>query len=361
MCLYKSCPPVRWQLVALVIPRQIEISMPDFQDLLGVRQTGEHSFVSNHPLTKPHPDSHGVYGGNLAGQALLVALRTVPAGFTPHSLHSYFVKAVSDTKLVEWEVTEVSNGKNFCNRIVTAIQKGETRYVCNISLTRKNSVKQAEKEYRTYVEAEREKEKRRSESNNDDDDDDDDDDPVPPKPFHFLTPFPSWLKGVDKDRLEIDRRCELRMIYHKVTLQMVTLEGTKYEESIPASERVLSFFVRLGDDDVTITDPAFQFVGLAIISDSLFLTRLARLLRISTVNLNEMAHYYSVSLDHVIYFHDDDFDATKWMAYGFKALRCANNRVLLEAEMYNEAGLHVATVIQEGLVHFNGLEESAKL
>lgn len=329
--------------------------MPDFQELLGLNQTGKDTFVSKHPLTKPHEDSRGVYGGNLAGQALLAALKTVPQGFTPHSLHSFFVKAVLDQRTVDWNVEEVSNGKNFCNRIVRGSQKGDVRYVANISLTRKNSMKDAEKEYHEYMAAQRKREEEGTP------DDDDDDDPVPPKPFSFSTPYPTWLKGVDKDRLDVDVRCALRMIYHKVTQQMLSLQGTEHEESVPALERVLSFFVQLGNGDVTITDPMFQFVGLAVISDSLFLTRLARLLRIPTVDLNQMAHYYSVSLDHTIYFHDTAFDVTQWMAYAFKALRFANNRVLLEAEMYNGSGQHVATVIQEGLVHFNGLEESAKL
>lgn len=325
--------------------------MTDFQEAFGIRKTGPHTYQSNHKLMKPHPKSRGVYGGNLAGQALLVAIKSAPDGFTPHSLHSFFVKSASDTQGITWVVEENSNGKSFCNRTIKAVQEGETKYIANVSLTKKNSVKAAEKEFEEY-------EQRRKQAGNEDDEDDE---PRVSKPFTFQTPYPSWLTNLDIDKIPTDKRAKSRFIFHKVPQQMFSLEDTKEEDAIPVTERKLSFYVRLGDDDLEITDPAYQFVGMGVLSDSLFLTRLARVMRISTVNLADVAHYFSVSLDHIMYFHDVDFDCTKWMGYGFKAVRLVNNRVLLEGEMYSEDGKHVATIIQEGLVHFNGLEKFAKL
>lgn len=320
--------------------------MSSFQELLGVTKVGD-NYESNHALTKPHPKSRGVFGGNLAGQALLVAIRSAPEGFAPHSLHSYFVKNVSDHKKVLWEVEEISNGKTFCNRSVTALQNGETKYIASISLTKKNSLKKAESEHKEYLERRIEKP-------------DDDDDRGQQKPFSFQTPFPTWLAVGDIDKMDLDTRGQQRQIFHKMPHQLALAE-TKYEDAIPVTERGVSFYVQLGMDNIKITDPAFQYVGLGILSDSLFLTKLARLLRISTANLDKKDNYFSVSLDHVMYFHDTDFDCTKWMGFGFRAVRLVNNRVLLEGEMFNDAGQHVATIIQEGLVHFNGLEKGAKL
>ncbi|PVH17958.1 acyl-CoA thioesterase II [Candidozyma duobushaemuli] len=311
--------------------------MSDFEEALGIKEVrpeGDiHVFISNHKLTKPQKNSKGVYGGNLAGQALLAAIKTAPEGFTPHSLHSHFVKSVSDQQKVKWTVEEVSNGKTFCNRSVKAWQDKSIRYIANISLTRTNSFKQAEREYYDYEERQEKLKKEAAARGEEYDPESEDAEPMKLKPY----------------------------IYHKIPHQFVSLEDTKYEDHVPVTERKMSFFVRLGDGSLKIKDPAFQFVGLGVLSDSLFLTRLARVLRISTVNLNKTGHYFSVSLDHVIYFHDSEFDCTQWVAFGFKAVRLTNNRVLLEAEMYNEAGQHVATIIQEGLVHFNGLEKSAHL
>lgn len=338
--------------------------MIDFEDALGIhpgRPEGDaHVFVLNHTLTKPQKRSKGVYGGNLAGQALLAAIKTVPEGFTPHSLHSHFVKSVSDQHRVKWTVEEVSNGKTFCNRSVKAWQNKSIRYIANVSLTRNNSFKQAEREYYDYEERIA-KRKQEAAARGEEFDPDDDDEPVKLKPFSFQTPFPRWLQEERREDMMVDKKSANRYIYHKIPHQFVSLEDTKYEDRVPVTERKMSFFVRLGDGDLKIKDPAFQFVGLGVLSDSLFLTRLARILRISSVDLNRAGHYFSVSLDHVIYFHDSEFDCTKWVGFGYKAVRLTNNRTLLEAEMYNEAGQHVATIIQEGLVHFNGLEKEVHL
>lgn len=335
--------------------------MATLEEAFELVQTGHNTFEGKRPLTKPNPKSRGVYGGNLAGQAILAAARTIPTGFTPHSFHSLFVKNVSDQIPVTWEVDQDSNGRNFCCRTVRGIQDGRIKYIVDISFTKRNSVKEAEREHQNYLDRRRTKMAASEGTENVDEDDEDEDDDLAQKPFYFLTPYPEWLKNIDKSKMihstALGRR---RFIEHLMPQQLLSLEGTKYEESIPASKRKLAFFVRLGDGTLKI-DPAMQFAGLAVITDSLFLTKLARLLRISTVNLNEAAHYFSVSLDHNIYFHDTDFDCTEWIAFGFKALRLVNNRVLLEAELHNTAGQHIATVIQEGLVHLNGLEVNAKL
>ena len=341
--------------------------MPDFQKLFDVKKTGDNTFIANHPLTKAHPSAKGVYGGNIVGQAVLVAIKSVPDGFTPHSIHSYFAKIVSETQPIGWEVDEISNGNNFCCRCVRAVQDGDVKFVATVSLTRKNSLSQAEKAYREYEEKEQLKIERRraaranGEEIDDDDDDDDDDEPVIDKPFHFLVPYPKWLADADLDALYIDRRTSLRMIYHKIPETLVSLEGSEHENDMHVTDRRAAWFVRLGLGDVKITDPAFQFAALAVLSDSMFLTRIARVLRISDVDLNDYAHYFSISMDHTIFFHDTDFDATEWMGFAFKAIRYSNGRFLLEAQMYNSARQHVATIFQEGLAHFNGIEKSAKL
>lgn len=332
--------------------------MISFEETFELAQTGPNTFVSKVPLAKPHARSRGVYGGNLAAQAILAAMKTTAEGFTPTSFHSLFVKGVSDQIPVTWEVEAVSDGRNFCCRLVRGLQDGVIRYMVDISFAKRNLLKQAEQEHQEYL-ARKAAEGKLGDDDDDEDEDDDVDDLVQ-KPFYFLTPYPDWLKNIDKSKMVHSTAGKRRFIEHLLPRQLLTLEGTKFEESIPASKRRLAFFVRLGDGTMKV-DPHMQFAGLAVLSDSLFLTMLARLLRISTTDLNQVAHYFSVSLDHTIYFHDTDFDCTEWVAFGFRALRLVNNRVLLEAELYNTAGQHVATVIQEGLVHLNGLEQNAKL
>lgn len=49
------------------------------------------------------------------------------------------------------------------------------------------------------------------------------------------------------------------------------------------------------------------------------------------------------------------------MTYSFKTIRFSHDRVLFEGELYNDKGIHVASVVQEGLVKLSGAERDAKL
>lgn len=337
------------------------------EDVYGIVKTGDFTFKGKEPLQKPAAAARGAYGGNIAGQAVLVAIRSSPEGFFPHSLHSYFVKPVSSTAVVDWEVEEILSGKNFCNRAVKGLQDGELKFFANVSLTKRNSFKTSMDKYEDYVKKEEEKAKRTKEGTLDGDEDDDDDDPVL-RPLLFQTPQHDWFDRNKVQDIPLDTRGACNLVYHKLPEEMHDLQLTGREDSIPAAERRVSYYTQWGIENeggvnqpLTGVTKEFQFVGLAVISDALFLTRLARVLRVEGVDLKDFVHYFLVSLDHIIYFHDEDFDTTKWMQFSFKAVRLVNNKALLEAEMYDSKGVHVATVIQEGLVHFNGLESHAKL
>ena len=108
-------------------------------------------------------------------------------------------------------------------------------------------------------------------------------------------------------------------------------------------------------------DDQYQYFGLAVISESLFMTRLCRSLRTPDVDITAQANYWSVSLDHIIYFHDDDFDSTKWMGVTTNPIRLVNKRAVCEAEIYNDKGVHVATCFQEAITNINNLVDNAKL
>ncbi|KAG7665872.1 TES1, partial [[Candida] subhashii] len=152
----------------------------------GVDQISQHNYRGRKPLIRPRPDARGVFGGNLAGQALLVAIRSSPPEFKPHSLHSFFVRAANDKTPIAWEVSEVSNGKTFVNRSIKGIQDGQIVYIANISLTKRNSHKEAVRKYEEYY---AKIEQRAKESDEDEEEEEDDDAPAPPKPFVFQTPY----------------------------------------------------------------------------------------------------------------------------------------------------------------------------
>lgn len=65
-----------------------------------------------------------VFGGQVAGQALIAAGRTVPPERKVHSLHAYFIRGGDPNVPIVYEVDRIRDGRSFTTRRVVAIQHG---------------------------------------------------------------------------------------------------------------------------------------------------------------------------------------------------------------------------------------------
>jgi acyl-CoA thioesterase-2 len=72
----------------------------------------------------PDENRQRVFGGQVAGQALVAATRTVEPGRFVHSLHAYFLRPGDPTTPILYEVDRIRDGKSFTTRRVVAIQHG---------------------------------------------------------------------------------------------------------------------------------------------------------------------------------------------------------------------------------------------
>jgi len=77
-----------------------------------------------------------VFGGQVAGQALVAAGRTVNDGKGVHSLHAYFLRPGDPTIPIVYEVDRIRDGKSFTTRRVVAIQRGEAIFNLQASFHR---------------------------------------------------------------------------------------------------------------------------------------------------------------------------------------------------------------------------------
>jgi len=66
-----------------------------------------------------------VFGGQVIGQALVAAQRTVDPSRQVHSLHCYFMLPGDPTVPIIYEVDRIRDGRSFTTRRVVAIQHGE--------------------------------------------------------------------------------------------------------------------------------------------------------------------------------------------------------------------------------------------
>jgi acyl-CoA thioesterase-2 len=76
--------------------------------------------------TSPDVTVQRVFGGQVAGQALVAASRTVERDdVAVHSLHAYFLRPGDPTVPILYEVDRIRDGRSFITRRVVAIQHGK--------------------------------------------------------------------------------------------------------------------------------------------------------------------------------------------------------------------------------------------
>ncbi|TMM39711.1 MAG: acyl-CoA thioesterase II [Actinobacteria bacterium] len=86
--------------------------------LLDLRRLGSHDFEGESPSI----GQQRVFGGQVAGQALVAAGRTVDPTRFVHSLHGYFVRPGDPTVPIRYQVENIRDGRSFSVRRSVAYQ-----------------------------------------------------------------------------------------------------------------------------------------------------------------------------------------------------------------------------------------------
>jgi acyl-CoA thioesterase-2 len=81
----------------------------------------------------PESPLQRVFGGQVAGQALVAAGRTVPPDRHVHSLHSYFIRPGDPSVPIVYEVDRTRDGRSFTTRRTIAIQHGKPIFTLSAS------------------------------------------------------------------------------------------------------------------------------------------------------------------------------------------------------------------------------------
>ena len=83
----------------------------------------------------PDENRQRVFGGQVAGQSLVAAARTVDEGVV-HSLHGYFLRPGDPAAPILYEVDRIRDGRSFTSRRVVAIQHGRAIFGLQASFHR---------------------------------------------------------------------------------------------------------------------------------------------------------------------------------------------------------------------------------
>jgi acyl-CoA thioesterase-2 len=273
------------QLVALLDLEQIEVNL-----FRGV---------------SPDESRIRVFGGQVAGQALVAATRTVEPGRAVHSLHAYFLRPGDPTHPILYDVDRIRDGKSFSTRRVVAVQNGRAIFNLQASF----HIPETGLDHQLQA-------------------------PLDVPPPESLPDFKERMAPL-REQLGsiIDRPRPIDLRY--VTVDPLARGGVSAESqqvwmradgTLPDDPTLHACVVTYASD-MTLLDTALLPFGLAWDTPGV-----------------QMA-----SLDHAMWFHRP-FRADEWLLYVQSAVSTHGSRGLAEGKIYTADGQLAVTVTQEGLV-----------
>jgi acyl-CoA thioesterase II len=252
-------------------------------------------------ISPPHSPTR-VFGGQVAGQALVAAGRTVEPERAVHSLHSYFLRPGDPRVPIVFDVERVRDGRSFTTRRVRAVQHGEVIFTLGASFQLpQRGVEHAE--------------------------------PPPsgvPAP-EDLPDLGEWLRGERTFLSGVPRPLDLRFVEAPL---WTSRRG-------PATDQPQRVWMRA--DGTLPHDPMLHVCLLTYASD---LTLLASVLAPHPLPMRQVA---MASLDHAMWFHHP-FRADEWLLYECRSPSASGSRGLATGRFFTRDGRLVVTAVQEGMV-----------
>jgi acyl-CoA thioesterase-2 len=285
-------------------------ALDELIDLLDLEQIEVNIFRGR----SPDETVQRVFGGQVAGQALVAAGRTVPADRPVHSLHAYFIRPGDPSVPLVYTVDRVRDGRSFTTRRVTAIQHGKPIFTLSASFHHPESGL----EHATPMPAARRPEELRpnaerlAEAIGG---------PLPP----HLRESPIELRSVGPLSVELARDSSLRAKDDHSNLVWVRVTGELPDD--PLLHVCLMTYV----SDLTLLETALLEHGITWLD----------------------GRASGASLDHAMWFHRP-FRADQWLLYAQDSPIAAGGRVLARGQVFTAAGDLVVSVVQEGLIRISG-------
>jgi acyl-CoA thioesterase-2 len=249
-----------------------------------------------------------VFGGQVIGQALVAAVRTVEATRPPHSMHAYFLLPGDPKVPIIYDVDRMRDGRSFATRRVTARQHGHPIFSMLVSFH------------------------------------------IDEEGLHHQAPMPDV-----PDPESLPSEAEVR---EKVLPTMPDPVRRYYERERPIELRPVEFGRYLGQKIpdgkfhvwVKTTgrlpdDPAIHRAVLAYTSD-MGLLDTALVPHGRTLFEKE---FMAASLDHALWLHRP-FRADEWLLYAQDSPNLQGSRGFARGLIFTRDGTLVASVAQEGLV-----------
>ena len=240
------------------------------------------------------------FGGHVAGQSLVSAVRTVNPEFQVHSLHGYFLRPGDATAPTVYIVERLRDGGSFVTRRVNAIQHGENIFSMSASFQTDQSGIEHQ-------------------------------DAMPSAPPPDDLPALSDIKAFDDAGFKQFAEWDVRIVPQEM---LTRLPGKASQQQVWFRHR-----------DPLPDDYVLHICALAYMSD------LTLLGSAQVHHAAERQHLQVASLDHAMWFMRQ-FRADEWLLYDQSSPSASGGRSLCQGKIFNSDGEMVAAVMQEGLTRY---------
>ncbi len=249
-----------------------------------------------------------VFGGQVIGQALVAASRTVEPTRKAHSLHGYFLRPGDPAVPIIYDVDRIRDGKSFLTRRVVAIQHGQAIFSMAVSFQKEEDGL----DHQTSA-------------------------PDVPPPEELMSEeelkrqFMAHASEPMKRYWRRERPIELRP---------VSLTPYMRREKLEPVQKV--WFRATGPlpDDVAIHKCVLAYASDMMLLDTSLYPH-GRMLFDDDLQV--------ASLDHSLWFHRP-FRTDEWLLYAQESPSASGARGFNRGAIYTRAGVLVASVAQEGLI-----------
>lgn len=249
-----------------------------------------------------------VYGGQVLGQALVAAVRTVDPARIAHSLHAYFLLPGDPSVPIIYEVERIRDGGSFTTRRVKGIQHGKAMFSMSVSFQKP----EAGFDHQT---------------------------PMPDVPAPEDLPSERDLARQLLERVPENMR---QYWQRERPIEMRPVDLSRY---LVAKPRTAAQHIWLRANGKLPDTHALHQCVLAYASDFTLLDTAL----IAHGKLMFDADIQLASLDHALWFHRS-FRADEWLLYVQDSPSASGARGFCRGSIYTREGVLVASVTQEGLM-----------
>jgi acyl-CoA thioesterase-2 len=236
----------------------------------------------------PPSEQQRVFGGQVAGQALIAAARTVEPETRVHSLHAYFLRAGDSRVPILYEVQRIRDGLSFTTRRVTAIQHGRAIFSLSASFQVPETLPTVQERWAEFA------------------------------------------AEYDDHRFEMDLPFDLRNC---------DWSPEDRHRELPPYQRVWMKATGTIPDDPVLHTCALTYASDMTLLDTALLPHA----------LGPIDNVFMASLDHAMWFHRP-FRADEWLLYAQETPSAASGRAFATGSVFTSEGKLAVTVVQEGLI-----------